>query len=69
MRSGPESVRIRTIHPEDESVLETVCTLLYIGPRCLIGRKAMERLRVGLPEVASGAVRAVLFFEFEPVDL
>ena len=52
-----------------EELLYTWCSSVFIGPRCLIGQSAMENLRVGLPANLPGDVRAVLFFEFEPVEL
>ena len=62
-------ISISIMHPESMQILETPCTSAYIGPRALIGRGSMERLRVGLPDVMPDTVRAILFYEFEPDEL
>jgi hypothetical protein len=58
---------LSTIHPETEERLSTTCTKVYIGIRCLVGLRAMEELRVGVPE--NSGVRSVIFYEFEPKGL
>ena len=57
-------LRLSITHPETEELLYTWCSSVFIGPRCLIGRRAMENLRVGLPANLPDDVNAVLFFEF-----
>lgn len=66
---GHIPLRISITHPGTNEVLSTWCLSVFKGPRCLIGRGAMENLRIGVPANSPDDVRAVLFFEFEPLEL